>query len=79
MINKSQLCTNYPSVKHFHNIHPTNLFSFSFSGYTSVSIAFITFIVILGYDNFQQSRHTKLCKKIFKLKSTDKKVSFKED
>ena len=48
-------------------------------GYTSVAIAFITLIVILGYHIFQQSRHTKLCKKILKLKSTDKKVSFKQD
>ena len=48
-------------------------------GYTSVAIAFITLITILGYHIFQQSRHTKLGTKILKLKSTDKKVSFKQD
>ena len=47
--------------------------------YTSVSIALITFIGILAYHIFQQLRHTKLCKKIPKLKLTDKKVSFQQD
>ena len=47
--------------------------------YTSVSIALITFIVIFAYHIFQQLRHTKLCKKIPKLKLTDKKVSFQQD
>ena len=46
---------------------------------TSVSIAFITFIVILAYHIFQQLRHTKLCMKVPKLKLTDKKVSFQQD
>ena len=45
-------------------------------GYTSVTIAFITFIVILAYHIFQQVKHTKLCKK---LKLTDKKMSFQQD
>ena len=49
-------------------------------GYTSVSIAFITFIVILAYHIFQQlMRHTKLCMKVPKLKLTDQKVSFQPD
>ena len=32
--------------------------------YTSVSIAFATFVGILAYHIFQQLRHTKLCKKV---------------
>ena len=42
-------------------------------GYTSVSIAFATFIGILVYHIFQQLRHTKLWKKVPKLnlKSTN--------
>ena len=37
-------------------------------GYTSVSIAFVTFIGILAYHIFQQVRHTKLWRKVPKLK-----------
>ena len=44
-------------------------------GYTSVSIAFATFIGILAYHIFQQLRHTKLWKKIPKLTM---KLRFKE-
>ena len=36
-------------------------------GYTSVSVAFATFIGILAYHNFQQLRQTKLWKKVPKL------------
>ena len=36
-------------------------------GYTSVSIAFLTFIFILTYHIFQQLRHIKLCKRLCKL------------
>ena len=36
-------------------------------GYTSVSLALITFIGILIYHIFQQVKHTKLCKRIPKL------------
>ena len=36
-------------------------------GYTSVSIAFVTFIGILAFHIFQQLRHTKLWKKVPKL------------
>ena len=35
--------------------------------YTSVSMALVTFIVILAYHIFQQLRHTKLWKKVPKL------------
>ena len=34
------------------------------AGYTSASIAFVTFITILAYHIFQQLRHTKLWKKV---------------
>ena len=44
-------------------------------GYTSVSIAFATFIGILAYHIFQQVRHTKLWKKMPKL---NMKLRFKE-
>jgi len=44
-------------------------------GYTSVSIALATFIGILAYHIFQQVRHTKLWKKMPKLKM---KLRFKE-
>ena len=36
-------------------------------GYTSVSIALVTFIGILTYHIFQQLRHTKLSRKVPKL------------
>ena len=36
-------------------------------GYTSVSIALVTFVGILAYHIFQQVRHTKLWKKVPKL------------
>ena len=36
-------------------------------GYTSVSIAFVTFIGMLAFHIFQQLRHTKLWKKVPKL------------
>ena len=42
-------------------------------GYTSASIAFITFIGILAYHIFQQLRHTKLWKKVPKLNLEFKK------
>ena len=45
------------------------------AGYTSVSIAFATFIGILSYHTFQQLRHTKLCKKVPKL---NMKLRFKK-
>ena len=35
--------------------------------YTSLSIAFMTFIAVLGYHSFQQLRHTKVWKKVPKL------------
>ena len=37
------------------------------AGYTSISIAFATFLGILAYHIFLRLRDTKLCKKIFKL------------
>ena len=43
-------------------------------GYTSVSIALITFIGILAYHIFQQMRHTKLWKKVPKLNLELKKL-----
>ena len=36
-------------------------------GYTSVSIAFLTFIFIIAYHILQQLRHIKLCKRLCKL------------
>ena len=47
-------------------------------GYTSVSIALATFIGILTYHIFQQLRHTKLWKKMPKLKLELKKLNIKE-
>ena len=47
-------------------------------GYTSVSIALATFIVILVYHIFQQLRHTKLWKKVPKLKLKFKKLNTKQ-
>ena len=44
-------------------------------GYTSVSIALVTFIAILAYHIFQQLRHTKLWKKVPKL---NMKLRFKK-
>ena len=44
-------------------------------GYTSVIIAFATFIGILVYHIFQQSRYTKLWKKVAKL---NMKLGFKK-
>ena len=44
-------------------------------GYTSVSIALVTFIAILAYHIFQQVRHTKLWKKVSKL---NMKLRFKK-
>ena len=41
------------------------------AGYTSVSIALITFIGILTYHIFQQLKHTKLCKKVSELNMDD--------
>ena len=46
-------------------------------GYTSVSIALVTFIVILGYHIFQRLRHTKLWKKVPKLNFEFKKLNVK--
>ena len=45
--------------------------------YTSVSIAFVTFLVILACQIFQQLSHTKLWKKFPKLK-TFNKLTFKQ-
>ena len=42
-------------------------------GYTSVSIALVTFIGILTYHIFQQLRHTKLWKKVPKLNLSELK------
>ena len=49
-------------------------------GYTSVSIALVTFIGILAYHIFQQVRHTKLWKKVPKLnlKCNNLKVTFNQ-
>ena len=47
------------------------------TGYTSVFIAFVTFIGILAYHIFQQVRETKLWKKIPKLKLEFKKLNKK--
>ena len=47
-------------------------------GYTSVTIAFVTFIGILAYHIFQQLRHTKLCKKFHKLNLGFKKLNTKQ-
>ena len=47
-------------------------------GYTSVIIAFGTFMVILTYHIFQQLRHTKLCKKVPKLNLELKKLNAKQ-
>ena len=47
-------------------------------GYTSVSIALATFIGTLSYHIFQQLRHTKLWKKMPKLKLELKKLNTKE-
>ena len=46
-------------------------------GYTSVSIALITFIGILAYHIFQQLRQTKLWKKVLKLKLKFNKLNIK--
>ena len=46
-------------------------------GYTFVSIALITFIVILAYHIFQQVRHTKLWRKVPKLKLKFNKLNIK--
>ena len=49
-------------------------------GYTSVSIAAITFIGILAYHIFQQLRHTKLWKKVPKLnKKLNKKLNTEQE
>ena len=45
-------------------------------GYTSVSIALVTFIGILTYHVFQQVRHTKLCKNVPELSMEDNKKEF---
>ena len=47
-------------------------------GYTSVSIALVTFIGILVYHIFQQVRHTKLWKKVPKLKLKFNKLNIKQ-
>ena len=47
-------------------------------GYTSVSIALITFIGILVYHIFQQLRHTKLWKKVPKLNLKLNKLNIKQ-
>ena len=47
-------------------------------GYTSVSIALITFIAILAYHIFQQVRHTKLWKKVPKLNLKLNKLNIKQ-
>ena len=47
-------------------------------GYTSVSIAFATFIGILVYHIFQQLRHTKLWKKVPKLNLKFNKLNTKQ-
>ena len=47
-------------------------------GYTSVSIALVTFIAILAYHMFQQLRQTKLWKKVLKLKLEFKKLNTKQ-
>ena len=47
-------------------------------GYTSVSIALVTFIGILAYHVFQQLRQTKLWKKMPELKLELKKLNMKE-
>ena len=44
------------------------------TGYTSVSLALVTFIGILCYHIFQQLRHTKLWKKVPKLNLEFKKL-----
>ena len=47
-------------------------------GYTSVSIALVTFIGILTYHIFQQVRHTKLWKKVPKLNPKLNKLNLKQ-
>ena len=47
-------------------------------GYTSVSIALVTFIGILAYHIFQQVRHTKLWKKVCKVNMKLKKWKTKQ-
>ena len=47
-------------------------------GYTSVSIALVTFIGILAFHIFQQLRYTKLWKKVSKLKLQFKKLNIKQ-
>ena len=49
-------------------------------GYTSFSIALVTFIAILAYHIFQQVRHTKLWEKMPKLnlKKLNKKLNTKQ-
>ena len=47
-------------------------------GYTSVSIALVTFIGILAYHIFQQLKHTKLWKKVPKLNLKFKKLNTKQ-
>ena len=46
--------------------------------YISVSLAFATFFGILAYHIFQQSRQTKLCKKVSKLNLQFNKLSIKQ-
>ena len=48
------------------------------AGRTSVSLALLTFIGILGYHIIQQVRHTKLWKKVPKLNLEVNKVSIKQ-
>ena len=47
-------------------------------GYTSVSIALVTFIGTLAYHTFQQLRHTKLLKKVPKLNLELRKLNTKQ-
>ena len=47
-------------------------------GYTSVSIALVTFILIITYHIFQQMRRTKLWKKVPKLNLEPKKLKTKQ-
>ena len=47
-------------------------------GYISITIAFVTFIGILAYHNFQQLRHTKLWKKVPQLNLKLNKLNTKQ-
>ena len=49
------------------------------AGYTSVSIAFVTFIAILAYHIFQQVRQTKLWKKVPKVNMKLNKLNIKAE